>query len=908
MFFFFLFNLFSVCLADVAFVTFSGGDLEGSIRFEQDEGSSEVTITSNILDISNSHGASISWATYSDYVDIDEGETCADKGTQVLDLTTLLESELRIGYTSYTTDNFAFSDLYSTSLVLGLDVACSGIAEIPEALRVYSTIRWNEAVGNDIIEQSRVATATTFQVDLSRVLAVPYYPISVDTTINDLPEGTTDETIVDIYSESLRQILDLQPQDDVDVYVTPSASPTEKDVTFVVTSYTNGTYVFLYDHISSSPTFLPQLQGSVQAYGAFRTNKIWLSSIVINSVQLRTTIALSTADVSGETYTELDVQDLIPEYEANLAAMNPPGTLLEFVIHSETKSPSVSPSRQPSTDPTKAPSVMPTVMPSTAPSTQPSRAPICGPEEDVYLGDPFIQLSDSQSQYASGNFEMTVVFPFKFTAYQLRFKGDTSETYKYDQGDPEDPWVSSDQKCLKQMTVTIPWQSIQDGSVGITWNSATNSFEGVFDLHLKQTVTREGSQTLGSTFERDIEYEMPFAILMHTAIVVEADLTITMSDPTLTSKALNGINVVVPDGANPSVTVLFCTEIPYPWILEVPSPASDMTLVGTDVVANTGTLQEISRRDCDTFGSDCSQCWQSSWEVTEVCKDTGDYTITIPAQYLQVPPYTEEVNLDVTMRLSLMPACEVMVATVDPAGSLVMYSDATYSSSSIVFYIDSEAWGRITVDALQDIESLSLDRLLVKQDGVSQSLQTTAFEFEEIARTTGDVATIDWKCRFTLSELKGEITGKETVITADLTIAYVDGSRRRLQVTIGENDVPSETTAESTIVLLQGPCSLPFGRLDEVKTTPCAGSSDKRLMRCLSTGWEILVECPTQTIQQDILVTETDEGLPWKLLTVVLGVTIGLSVAIYWSITSYCTTRKGDKFSFSPASQAVDTI
>ena len=109
--------------------------------------------------------------------------------------------------------------------------------------------------------------------------------------------------------------------------------------------------------------------------------------------------------------------------------------------------------------------------------------------------------------------------------------------------------------------------------------------------------------------------------------------------------------------------------------------------------------------------------------------------------------------MDVTMRLSLMPACEVTVATVDPAGSLVMYSDATYSSSSIVFYIDSEAWGRITVDALQDIESLSLDRLLVKQDVVSQSLQTTAFEFEELARTTGDVATIDWKCRFTLSEV-----------------------------------------------------------------------------------------------------------------------------------------------------------
>lgn len=908
MFFFCLFNLFSVCLADVAFVTFSGGDLEGSIRFEQEEGSSEVVITSNVLDNSNSHGASISWATYSDYVDIDAGETCADKGTQVLDLTSLLESELRIGYTSYTTTLFAVSDLYGSSIVLGLDVACSGIAEIPEALRVYSTIQWDAAVGNDVIEQSRVKTAETFEVDISRVLAVPYYPVSVDSTITGVPVSTTDDAIASYFSQSLRLILDLSDRDDVDVTVTPSSSPTEKDVTFVVTSYTNGTYIFLYDHISSSPTFLPQLVGTVNVYGASTEQVIWQSNIVINNVQLRTTIALTTADVSDNTYTELDIQDKIPLYEANLASMDPPGILLEFVIHSETKSPSVSPSRQPSTTPTKAPSAIPTVMPSTAPSTRPSTAPICGPEADIYLGDPLIQLSDSQSQYASGNFEMTVVFPLKFTAHELRFIGDTAGTYDYSDGDSEDPWVASDQKCLKQMTVTIPWAAIQDGSVGITWNGATNSFEGVFDLHLKQTITREGSQTLGNTFQRDIEYEMPFAILMHTAIVAEADLTITMSDPTLTSKALNGINVVVPDGANPSVTVLFCTEIPYPWVLEVPSPASDMTLVGTDVVSNTGTLQEISQTNCNTFGSDCKQCWQSSWEVTEVCKETGDYTITIPAQYLQVPPYKEEVSVDVTMRLSLMPACEVTVATVDPAGSLVMYSDATYSSSSIVFYIDSEAWGRITVDALQDIESLSLDRLLVKQDGVSQSLQTTAFEFEELARTTGDVATIDWKCRFTLSELQGEITGKPTVITADLTIAYVDGSRRRLQVTTGENDVPSETRAESTIVLLQGPCSLPFGRLDEVKTIPCAGSSDKRLMRCLSTGWDTLVECPTQTNQQDSLITETDEGLPWKLLTIVLGVTIGLSVAIYWSITSYCTTRKGDKFSFSPAPTAVDTI
>ena len=61
---------------------------------------------------------------------------------------------------------------------------------------------------------------------------------------------------------------------------------------------------------------------------------------------------------------------------------------------------------------------------------------------------------------------MTVVFPLKFTAHELRFIGDTAGTYDYSDGDSEDPWVASDQKCLKQMTVTIPWAAIQDGSVG----------------------------------------------------------------------------------------------------------------------------------------------------------------------------------------------------------------------------------------------------------------------------------------------------------------------------------------------------------------------------------------------------------------------------------------------------------
>lgn len=905
MLFFLLFA--SFCFADVAFVTFSGGDLSGSIRFEQEKGSSEVVITSNVLDSSSSHGASIAWATYVGFVDTSLGDTCVDKGTQDLDLTTLLDSELRIGYTSYTTEQFQVRDLFSTTLVLGTDVACSGITEIPEALRVYSTISWDAAVGNDVIEQSRQKTAETFTVDVSRVLAIPYYPVTVESTMSRLPETTTDDALASYVSQSLRLILDLSEIDDVDVTIVPTAAPTEKDVTFVVTSYTNGTYIFLYDHISSSPTFLPQLVGSINVYGATIENEIWLASMVINNVDLKTTIALTTADVSQETYTALDIEDRIPAYEANLLTIDPPGSLVEYEIHSETKTPSVSPSRNPSARPSLSPSITPSVKPSDFPSVKPTRAPICGPNQDDYLGDPLIQLSDDQSRYASGNFEMTLVFPPKFTAYQLHFVGDAGNAYDYNLGDSDDPWVSSDEKCLKQFTVTIPWSAIQDGSIGISWNGPTNTFDGVLDIHLKETVVKEGSQTLGSTFERDVEYEMPFSIQMHTSIVAEADLAITISAPTLTAKVLNGLHVVVPDGANPSTTVLFCTEIPYPWVLEVPATADDFTLTGTDVVGGTGTLAEISQENCNVLGQDCRQCWQSQWEVTEVCKETGDYTITIRAQYLQVPPYKDEVNVDVAMRLSLLPSCEVTVATIEPTGSLVMFPDDTYSSSSIVFYIDSEAWGRITIDGLQDIETLSLDSLLVKQDGVSQTLQTSAFEYEEVARTTGDVATLDFKCRFTISELKGEITGKPTVITADLTIAYVDGTRRRLQAITGENDVPTEAKASSTIVLLEGPCKLPAGRLDEKRYVQCTGSSNQQIMRCLATGWSVLTECPTQTDAQESLVSETDDG-PWMLLTVALAVFIGLGFMIYWSVTLYCTARKGDKFSFSPALQAVDTI
>jgi len=896
------FILLSFCRADVAFVEFNDGDLSGSIRFEQDDGSSEVTIISNVLDTSNSHGASISWTVYHGGV-----STCENKGSQKFDLTSLLDSELRIGYASYTTNQFQVRDLFSTTLVLGLDVGCSEIVEIPEALRVYSTISWDAAVGNDVIEEAKVKTAESFDVDTNHVFAVPYYPVTVETTLTNLPESSTDESLRAYVSQSLRLILDLSEIDDVDVTVFPSASPTEKDLTFVVTSYTNGTYIFLYDHISSSPTFLPQLEGTVNVFGAYTEGNIWVSSMTINNVELKTTLALTTVDVSDQTYTSLDIGDLVESYEENLLTIDPPATLVEYTIHSETKTPSVSPSLGPSVQPSKSPSTIPTVQPSDAPSVRPSTAPICGPDDNSFLGDPSIQLSDEQSQYASGNFEMTVVFPFKFTPYQLRFVGDTSEAYNYDLGDAEDPWVSSDAKCLKQMTVTIPWSAIQDGSVGISWNGETNTFDGVFDLHLKETITKEGSQTLGDTFERDVEYEMPFSILMHTSIVTEADISISISDPTLTSTVLNGLQVVVPDGENPSVTVLFCTEMPYPWVLEVPSPSSDFALTGTDVrLDGTQSLTEISQETCNTFGSSCTQCWQAQWFVNEVCKESGDYLISLPAQYLQVPPYADEVNVDITMRLALMPSCEVTIATVEPTGSLVMYPDATYATSSLVFYIDSEAWGRISVDALQDIESLTLGSLVVKQDGVSQSLQTSAFEYEEVDRTAGDVATIGFKCRFTLSELSGEVSGKPTVITAELTIVYVDGSRRRLQVTTGENDVPmTEAKAETTIVLLEGPCSLPYGRLDEIRYDSCAESSKQQIMHCLSSGWSVLSHCPTQNVEVESITTETDDELPWSYFTLALGAVIGLGFVLHWSFTSYCSTGKGDNFTFTPAPQTV---
>lgn len=902
-------SLLSICFADVAFVTFSGGDLSGSIRFEQDEGQSEVTITSNVLDATDSHGASITWTTYSDFVDNENGGTCSDKGNAVLDLTTLLGTELRIGYTSYTTDKFAVRDLYDTSIVLGVDVVCAGISEIPEALRLYSTISWQAAVGNEVIEQSRVKTAETFSVDVSRVLAVPYYPVTVESTMTNLPTTTTDVALEGYVIESLRHILDLSDIDDVDVDIFPTATPTTKDITFVVTSYTNGTYIFLYDHISSSPTFLPQLLGSINVLGAFTEGAIWQADMVINNVDLKTTIALTTADVSSETYTALDIDDTIPDYRANLATMDPPGTLVSYTIHSETKSPSASPTKFPSKQPSVSPSAVPSVSPSSTPSSSPSTAPICGPQRDDYLGDPLIQLNNFESKYASGNFELTLVFPPKYTASEIEFIGDTQGTYTFNSGDTEDPWRWTDKKCLRQFTVTLPWSEIQDGSIGITWNGATNTFDGVLDVHLTELIQKTGSQTLGDSHSRDVEYEMPFSILMHTSIVAETDLTITMSDATLSSRVLNGLQVVVPDGANPSVTVLFCTEMPYPWILEVPSSSSDVTVSGTDVVSDTASLAQLSSENCDQFGNDCKQCWQASWEVSQVCKESGDYTITIPAQYLQVPPYTEEVNVDVGITLSLMPSCEVGVATIEPTGSLVMYSDSTYSSTSLVFYIDSEAWGRITVDALQGIESLTLDSLLVKQDGVSQNLQTNAFEYQEVARTTGDVATIDFKNRFTITELKGEITGKPTVITADLTITYVDGTRRRLEITTGENDVPTFTEAESTIVLLQGPCNSPNGYLDEIRTEQCIGSSQQQVLQCLATGWAALSECPTELLAEEANLVSSNDQSTWRLLTVALASIVVFGFVAYWLVTSYCLTDgKRDKYSFQQSPSAVDTI
>jgi len=256
-----------------------------------------------------------------------------------------------------------------------------------------------------------------------------------------------------------------------------------------------------------------------------------------------------------------------------------------------------------------------------------------------------------------------------------------------------------------------------------------------------------------------------------------------------------------------------------------------------------------------------------------------------------------------------MPSCEVSVATIEPTGSLVMYSDSTYSSTSLVFYIDSEAWGRITVDALQGIESLTLDSLLVKQDGVSQNLQTNAFEYQEVARTTGDVATIDFKNRFTITELKGEITGKPTVITADLTITYVDGTRRRLEITTGENDVPTFTEAESTIVLLQGPCNSPNGYLDEIRTEQCIGSSQQQVLQCLATGWAALSECPTELLAEEANLVSSNDQSTWRLLTVALASIVVFGFVAYWLVTSYCLTDgKRDKYSFQQSPSAVDTI
>lgn len=244
-----------------------------------------------------------------------------------------------------------------------------------------------------------------------------------------------------------------------------------------------------------------------------------------------------------------------------------------------------------------------------------------------------------------------------------------------------------------------------------------------------------------------------------------------------------------------------------------------------------------------------------------------------------------------------MPSCEVTVASIEPTGSLVMYSDSGYTTSSAIFYIDDEAWGRISIDALQDIDSVAIDSLTIKQDGIVQDLQTSTFEYQEVARTTGDVATVDFKCRLAISELKGELSGKSTDITADLTLTYVDGTRRRLQVTIDDNDVPTDTRAESTIVLLKGPCDLPAGRLHETIINPCPESTREQIVVCEVSGWNTLVQCPSSSpvVENSQTTSESSFDSPWLFATLCLTLLLALGCVVY----SKCSTPKKDTFTLT---------
>jgi len=899
----FLWLILSLVTADVAIVEFSGA-ITGTVEFEQADGTGTLSVVANLQDVSGLHGGSISWSIHNNFVNTSQGQSCAaDKGELFLDVTDTANGQELVLNRQW---NYAFTGInvltldaiIGKSLVLGSDIVCSGIVEIPEAVSAEIYVLWNFFVQSPQSDASRTVAESVF--DTSDASQEIHYPVTVTMELTNQPahdavdalfvETSLEEAIVELFFRDVFFEYDL---DSTYVPLGAVGESTSGNATVVITVYDTVQAENLWKRLYE-PTFLPQLTGvyNFKAAAKIPPNLPFSTVFSIVEVAHQSAIAIVDVNVRNKTMTSIDIDELIPTYQSELtAATDGNATVQSWSSVLETQNPTANPTVAPSFSPTVGPTQNPTNAPSESPSIAPSTNPTCGAYNADYLGDPLIDLNNDKSLYADSTFQMTVAWPLKFSGQSLKLKGDDNAKYDWS-STASGLWQLNEATCLKEYTLPIEWSDVQSGNYGITWESDTNCFKGVLDLHITEQVNTSGSTTLGDSITRDIEYEMPFSIQLQTSVVGEATTAIEFTDGELSARSLNGLAVSIPDVGNPSVSVTFATEMPWPWVLNGDSGA---TVTGPHVVSLT-SLTATASENCDPnmIGESCKQYWLVEFEVDNLCDRTGDYVVTLSAEYTEVPPYVDAVSVDVTMRLALLPSCEVTVASVEPTGTMSLYPDDTYTASSSLFYIDDQAWGRISLDALQEISVVTLDSLSIKQDGIIQNLQTTAFEYAEIATTSGAVATLDFSFRFTITELRGELLGLTTDVIAALTLTYADGTRRQLQVTTGEHDVPTDVKAQTTVVLLKSACEKPSARLHATRTLACPGSTDEEIFLCKPSGWSQLAFCTqTEVNSQQSVITESSTAASttvssWLIASVALALLLAVGVIVYYS---KCSTK-----------------
>lgn len=635
---------------------------------------------------------------------------------------------------------------------------------------------------------------------------------------------------------------------------------------------------------------MSQVADGVNLAGAVASDTVWESDFVVTSVDLKTTIVQTTTDVSEGTDVGSDIQAQIPDLTKRIEDIE--GTVENYSIIVETRNPTSTPSSSPTTP---MPSVAPTAIPSDFPSTVPSSAPSCSLTQHDYLGDPLISVVEDQSVYSSenGTMQITVGWPSRYSVVSIDLAGDTAGTYDLTTLS-DGLWTSYEaQNCLVYYSVLITWSEVVNGAAGIQWKGSTNSFDGRVDVALQESFEKTGSSS-GNTFSRDVSLQMPFSIQLRTSIVVPHTLEIEVADALLTSKVLTGLTVVSPNGKDPAeVSTTFITQVPFPWVLN----EKKFTIVDHNglLVSGTETLSVTASENCNpnALNVDCKQYWLASWDSNSVCYEQGNVTLSITAEYTQVPPYVDEEVIDVTMTVSLLPSCVQTVSTLAPGGSLTLYTDSSLTSDSLIFYIDEEVWGQILLETKQPVYSIELNSLTVEQDGNLKNIRTDAFEYAELSRVVGTTSKINFQARLSIDELEGKLTGKATVLRADVTVAYEDGERRRLEVSLGE--LKTSSHMETTLVILDdSPCFNPKTKVGDFNKIACDESENEfEYQLCENSGWRTISECSSQNDQQvDVVLEEAEQKdasntSPWMIASVVLvaGIII-LGIILYKCLLS----------------------